>query len=72
VLDGHLKAQPKGADGPWLVGGKYSFADMSFVPWQNYAYGFKDVIDLSEYTAVADWMERMKARPAVKKVLDDA
>jgi glutathione S-transferase len=71
VLDGHLKKQEKGADGPWLVGGKYSFADMAFVPWQNYAYGFKDVIDLSEYTAVADWMERLKNRAAIKKVLDD-
>ncbi|KAI8934954.1 hypothetical protein NX059_008620 [Plenodomus lindquistii] len=34
VLEGHLKKQPKGEDGPWLVGGKFSYADLSFVPWQ--------------------------------------
>lgn len=37
VLDGHLKSQPKGADGPWLVGGKFSYADLAFVPWQHMA-----------------------------------
>jgi len=35
VLDGHLKKQPKGADGPWLVGDKFSYADLAFVPWQH-------------------------------------
>jgi glutathione S-transferase len=68
VLEGHLKKQEKGADGPWLVGGKYSFADMAFVPWQNYA---SQLTDVSEYTEVAAWMERMKNRPALKKVLDE-
>jgi glutathione S-transferase len=65
VLEGHLKSQPKGEDGPWLVGGKYSFADMSFVPWQGYA---STLTDVSEYTEVA---ARMKKRNAVKLVLDD-
>jgi glutathione S-transferase len=41
---------------------------MAFVPWQNYATGLTDV---KEYTVVADWMERMKKRPAVKKTLDE-
>jgi glutathione S-transferase len=68
VLEGHLKKQEKGVDGPWLVGGKYSFADMAFIPWQNYA---STLTDVSEYTEVAAWMERMKARPALKKVLDE-
>jgi glutathione S-transferase len=68
VLEGHLKSQPKGEDGPWLVGGKYSFADMSFVPWQGYA---STLTDVSEYTEVAAWLERMKKRSAVKLVLDD-
>jgi glutathione S-transferase len=68
VLENHLKSQPKGEDGPWLVGGKYSFADMSFVPWQNYA---SQLTDVKEYTVVADWLERMKKRAAIKKTLDD-
>lgn len=68
VLEGHLKSQPKGADGPWLVGGKYSFADMAFVPWQNHA---SQLTDVSAYPVVVDWLERMKKRPAIKKTLDD-
>jgi glutathione S-transferase len=27
VLEGHLAKQPAGEDGPWLVGGKMSYAD---------------------------------------------
>jgi glutathione S-transferase len=68
VLEQHLKSQPKGEDGPWLVGGKYSFADMSFVPWQGYA---SQLTDVSEYTEVAAWLEKMKTRKAIKVVLDE-
>ncbi|KAH7090697.1 glutathione S-transferase [Paraphoma chrysanthemicola] len=71
VLEGHLRKQEKGADGPWLVGGKFSHADLAFLPWQNIAANvFKDIVDLSEFTEVADWLERLKNRPALKKVLD--
>lgn len=34
VLEGHLQKQDKGQDGPWLVGNKFSYADLAFVPWQ--------------------------------------
>jgi glutathione S-transferase len=72
VLDGHLKTQKKGADGPWLVGGKFSYADLSFVPWQNvYDTYMRDTVDLSEFTAVSDWMARLKKRPAIDKVLSE-
>ncbi|KAF2023904.1 glutathione S-transferas-like protein [Setomelanomma holmii] len=72
VLEGHLKKQEKGTDGPWLVGGKFSYADLSFVPWQNIVTRyFKDLNDLSEFEEVTGWLERMKARPALKKVLND-
>lgn len=37
VLEEHLKKQEKGEDGPWLVGNKYSYADLAFVPWQYMA-----------------------------------
>lgn len=67
VLEGHLKKQPKGSDGPWLVGGKFSYADLSFVPWQNYA---GDLTDVKEYTEVKAWLERLKAKAGIKKVLD--
>jgi glutathione S-transferase len=68
VLEGHLKKQEKGADGPWLVGGKYSYADMAFIPWQGYA---STLTDVSEYTEVAAWLERMKTRRAVKVYTDE-
>jgi glutathione S-transferase len=72
VLDGHLKKQEKGADGPWLVGGKFSYADLAFVPWQNaYDTYMAGAVDLSEFTTVAEWMERLKSRPAINKVLSE-
>lgn len=73
VLETHLKAQDKGADGPWLVGGKYSYADMAFISWQNMVLStLKDAVDLSEFTVVAGWMDRMRSRPAIKKVLAES
>lgn len=67
VLEGHLKKQPKGSDGPWLVGGKFSYADLAFVPWQNYA---GDLTDVTEYTEVKAWLERLRAKAGIKKVLE--
>ncbi|KAH9875381.1 hypothetical protein J1614_004873 [Plenodomus biglobosus] len=71
VLDAHLKTQPKGEDGPWLVGGKFSYADLAFVPWQ---YSVKammaEVVDTSEYTEVTGWLERMMKREAIGPVID--
>lgn len=72
VLEEHLQKQEKGSDGPWLVGGKFSFVDLAFVPWQNTVGSYLgDNIDLSEFKAVADWLERMKSRAAIKKVVND-
>ncbi|KAF1829455.1 glutathione S-transferas-like protein [Decorospora gaudefroyi] len=72
VLDGHLKKQEKGVDGPWLVGGKYSYADMAFVPWQFFARQLSDKVDLSEFTEVAAWVEKMMKRESVGPVLENA
>ncbi|KAK2609223.1 Transcriptional regulator ure2 [Conoideocrella luteorostrata] len=65
------KAVTVGDDGPWLVGGKYSFADIAFISWQNVITA---VLDETEYKAedfpyVKAWMERMKARPAIHAAL---
>jgi len=73
VLDGHLKKQPKGADGPWLVGDKFSYADLAFVPWQH----LSQVIlgksaDTSEYTEVKAWLERLMKRKAIGPVMEAA
>jgi glutathione S-transferase len=69
VLDGHLQKQDKGADGPWLVGGKFSYADLAFVPWQVMTGLLADKIDVEKYAAVSDWLERLKKREAIGKVV---
>lgn len=71
VLNGHLEKQEKGADGPWLVGGKFSYADLAFVPWQVMIGMLGDKIDVGKYTAVQGWLERLKGRKAIKMVVDE-
>ena len=72
VLDSHLKGKEQGKDGPWLVGNKFSFADLAFVPWQNATQTvLKDKVDVSEFGAVVDWLGRLNNRVSIKKILDD-
>ncbi|KAJ5474496.1 hypothetical protein N7475_004062 [Penicillium sp. IBT 31633x] len=60
----------------WLVGDKCTFADLAFVPWQNMiGMMFQDKSVEEDFACcfpnVQAWMERMKKRPAVIKVLQD-
>ncbi|KAL1793791.1 hypothetical protein ACET3X_008773 [Alternaria dauci] len=72
VLDSHLKRQEQDEDGPWLVGNKFSFADLAFVPWQNATNTvLKDKVDVSEFRAVAGWLARLNNRVSIKKIVDD-
>ncbi|PSN69341.1 glutathione transferase 2 [Corynespora cassiicola Philippines] len=74
VLEGHLEKQKgKGGDGPWLVGGKFSYADLAFLPWQDMAVLFlgSEGISFDDFPNVKDWVARMKARPALNKVLQE-
>ena len=68
VLDSVLKSSP------YLVGGKFSFADLAFVPWYSMV-GFLDAKkELSlekDYPHYAKWMGSLMERPSVKKVLAD-
>lgn len=51
----------------WLAAGEYTIADMICYPW---AAGYKlRQIDLDEFPNVKRWMEKMEARPAVKKAM---
>lgn len=71
VLEGHLekqKSEAAGGEGPWLVGGKFSYADLAFVPWQDFAPKVVKGFNADEYPVVKDWMERMTGRESVKKV----
>ncbi|KAL2021621.1 hypothetical protein VTK56DRAFT_6974 [Thermocarpiscus australiensis] len=57
-----------GKDGPWLVGGKYSYADLVFVSWQTIITKVvgPDEYNPDSYPHVKAWIDRMLARPAVQ------
>jgi glutathione S-transferase len=63
----------EGSDGPWLVGGKMTYADIGFIPWYCWMEWFleEEEFSLGEYPVVKDWLDRMRAREAVDKVLRD-
>ena len=58
----------------FLVGDKCTYADLSFLPW-TWMQPFilqDDTIDAEkEYPNYHAWIERLMARPAVKKVAED-
>lgn len=56
----------------YLVGGKYSYADAAFVPWFGVIALWPDKINLEkDFPHLNAWLNRLKARPAIAKVLDD-
>lgn len=74
VLEDHLAKQKTSGDGPWLVGDKFTYADLSFVPWQAAVeWALKEQGFISDdYPHVKYWIERMMSRPIVKRVIDEA
>lgn len=76
VLEGHLAKQAAGSDsdGPWLVGGRCSYADISFVVWQLVITRIvqkEDGYDVENYPQVKSWLDRMMARKPVNKVMSE-
>ncbi|TGO36238.1 hypothetical protein BHYA_0131g00160 [Botrytis hyacinthi] len=65
VLESVLKTRD------WLVGDKCTYADLCFIAWQRWAsrYGGEDIY--KDCPHVEAWLERMKTRPAVKKIFAD-
>lgn len=64
VLDGRLK------DRTWIMGDDYTIADISMLGWVRNLIGFYDARELvgfDDFPAVAAWLERGLARPAVQK-----
>lgn len=58
----------------YLVGDKCTYADLSFVTWAGmtpYLLGDEKVDLKNDYPNYDAWIERLNARPAVKKVLQD-
>lgn len=77
VLEGVLaenKKKNSSGDGPWLVGNKCSYADISFIMWQRVIEMMqvvpKEHYDIEKYPEVKAWMEKMTSRKAIKKILD--
>ncbi|KIP03189.1 hypothetical protein PHLGIDRAFT_31921 [Phlebiopsis gigantea 11061_1 CR5-6] len=56
----------------WLVGDKPTVADISFIPWNNFAIsGLLPGVELAEkYPALLAWHGKLTSRPAVKKVAE--
>ncbi|KAF2459631.1 glutathione S-transferase [Lineolata rhizophorae] len=76
VLDTYLRQQKEkyggNNGGPWLVGDKLSYADISFVMWQYLMMTRSQVLNEEEYPHLQEWMEKMTSRQKVKKVLEEA
>jgi glutathione S-transferase len=55
------------ADGPWLLGDGYSFADINFYAYCGVVLQslFPDIGDRDRHPRLMEWVERMAARPAV-------
>jgi len=66
VIDIALAKEPSG----WLVGGKYSIADMSFVTWSKFGLGFLgDKYDVAKDAPHVDkWLNKILARPATERM----
>ncbi|KAK1832070.1 glutathione S-transferase [Podospora conica] len=82
VLELHLNRQkeafPDAADGPWLVGGRVSYADLSFLSWQEAVRRILgdeehegETYSEDEFPVAKAWLERMRVRPAVAAVLQN-
>jgi glutathione S-transferase len=67
VLDKHLEGKQ------YFVGDKFSFVDVAFFPWQsNVSFVFDEGFDAAkEFPHVEAWLNRLKARPAVVKAIEE-
>jgi GST-like protein len=66
VLEGRLK------DREWIMGGDYTIADMSMLGWVRNLITFyeaRELVGFEDFRAVAAWLERGLARPAVQRGL---
>ena len=77
VLDGYLAQQKQehgSNNGPWLVGNKLSYADLAFISWQKIIAVIltKDEYNEENFPHLKEWLDKMTARPAVKRVLESA
>ena len=60
-------------DREWIMGDFYSIADIALIGWVrvlNGFYGAAELVELDNFKAVAAWVERCMARPAVVRGLE--
>jgi glutathione S-transferase len=62
------------APGPWLVGTDYSLADIAMAPYINRIEVLKrpEMLSAARRPRIADWWQRMQARPAFKEAFSVA
>jgi GSH-dependent disulfide-bond oxidoreductase len=57
------------AEHSYLAGGEFSVADIACFPWTRLSKG--QGLALADYPAVAEWSERIAARPSARVKVDD-
>jgi glutathione S-transferase len=77
VLETQLSEQKAGTNGTWLVGGKISYADLSFVPWTAMLFDSVRMmkegnLNLEQYPCVKKWYDGMNSRPSVENAMKAA
>ncbi|EKV06690.1 Glutathione S-transferase Ure2-like, putative [Penicillium digitatum] len=57
-------------DGPWLVGNKFSYADVAFMPWQRTARVVfaDDGFDVDEFPNEKEWFEHMISKKPIEEI----
>jgi len=65
VLNDRLAQQEKAGQGLWLVGNKFSIADIACFSWVN--WGAWAGIETKPFPEIERWLDTINARPAVQK-----
>lgn len=74
-LLGVLETRLSSTDGSarkWIMGDDYTIADIALIGWVGILDGFyeaTEIVGTANYPAVADWLQRAQARPAVQRGL---
>lgn len=69
MLEDRLEYQSNsGSNEPWTVGDKLTIADLASFAWINWAEWAG--VEVKEFKHVKAWLDRINARPAIKKGLD--
>jgi glutathione S-transferase len=56
-------------EGPWVMGEQYTVADPYLFTMESWLKS--DGVEIADFPIIKDHFERMKARPAVQRVLAD-